>query len=178
MAARAGDVLENPATGERIVFRRTAADTDGEAIEYELFFRPQGFVVREHVHPHQSERHEVLSGRLGLNMDGVDRVLEPGEAVVVPAATPHRLFPVGDGEAHVLFELRPALRTQDLLGTFLRLAQEGKVSARGNPRLLPLALIAREFEREGHATRPPLGVQRALLAPLASLARLRGYRIP
>ena len=167
-------VLENPATGERIVFRRTADETGGEALEYELFFRPQGFLVREHLHPGQSERHEVLSGKLGLHLGGEDRVLEPGDAVVVPAATPHRLFPVGDEQVQALFELRPALRTEQLLETFVRLARDGKVDGKGNPRPFELALIAREFEPEGYATKPPLAVQHALLAPLAWLAKLFG----
>ena len=33
--ARAGDVLENPVTGERIVFRRVAADTNGELLLFD-----------------------------------------------------------------------------------------------------------------------------------------------
>jgi mannose-6-phosphate isomerase-like protein (cupin superfamily) len=175
--ASAGQVLENPVTGERVVFRQTAAETGGESLEYELVFRPQGFLAREHLHPGQSERHEVLSGRLGLHMDGEGRVLEPGDAVVVPAATPHRLFPVGDEQVHALFELRPALRTAELIETFYRLAREGKVDGKGNPRPLELALIARGFEREGYATKPPPAVQRALLAPLAAFARLLRRRI-
>ena len=173
MAANA-KVLENPVTGERILFRRTTADTGGEALEYELLFRPQGFLVREHLHPCQSERHEVLSGKLGLHLGGENRVLEPGDAVVVPAATPHRLFPVGDGQVQALFELRPALRTEQLLETFVRLARDGKVDGKGNPRPFELALIAREFEPEGYATKPPLAVQHLLLAPLAWLAKLFG----
>jgi mannose-6-phosphate isomerase-like protein (cupin superfamily) len=175
--ASAGDVLENPATGERVVFRRTAAETGGEALEYELRFRPQGFLVREHLHPAQSERHEVLEGRLGLHLDGEDRVLEPGDGVIVPAAAPHRLFPVGDEPVHALFELRPALRTEELLETFVRLAQEGKIDRKGNPKPLELALLARAFEAEGYATKPPLAVQHVLLAPLAWLAKLLGRKI-
>ena len=56
-------------------------------------------------------------------------------------------------------------------------AREGKVDRKGNPRPLELALIARGFEAEGYATRPPLAVQRALLGPLAALARLLGRRL-
>jgi quercetin dioxygenase-like cupin family protein len=96
-------------TGERVVFRRTGTETNGEALEYELVFRPQGFVVQEHVHPRQSERHEVLSGRLVLRTADGERVLGPGEAVDVAAGTPHRLFAVGGDPVHALFELRPAL---------------------------------------------------------------------
>ena len=58
--ARAGDVLDNPATGERLTFLRTAADTGGEVLEYELEFVPRGFAARDHLHPAQEERHEVL----------------------------------------------------------------------------------------------------------------------
>ena len=176
MAANA-KALENPVTGERILFRRTTADTGGEALEYELLFRPQGFLVREHLHPGQSERHEVLEGKLGLHLDGEDRVLEPGDVVTVPTATPHRLFPVGEGKVNALFELRPALRTEELLETFVRLAKAGKVDGKGNPKPFELALIAREFEPEGYATKPPLAVQHVLLGPLAWLAKLFGRRL-
>jgi mannose-6-phosphate isomerase-like protein (cupin superfamily)/uncharacterized protein YndB with AHSA1/START domain len=173
--ARAGDVLENPVTGERIVFRRTAADTDGAALEYEIRFRPQGFVAQEHLHPRQSERHEVVEGRLGLAVGGREQVLEPGDSVVVPPRTPHRLFPVGDGLVTAIFESRPALETEVLLETFVRLAQEGKVNAKGYPDPLHGALLAREFVPEGYATRPPLAVQAVLFAGLAAVARGVGY---
>ena len=173
----AGESLENRATGERLVFRRTAADTNGEALEYELVFKPQGFVVQEHLHPGQSERHEVVAGQLGLELPSGKQVLRAGDVVDVPAGTPHRLFAVDDERVHAVFELRPALRTEQLLRTFFRLAAEGKVNEKGTPGLLHLALIAREYEPEGYATKPPLAVQRALLGPLAALARARGYRV-
>jgi len=175
--AKAGDVLENPVTGERLVFRRTAAETGGEVLEYELVFRPQGFVVQQHVHPSQSERHEVTAGALGLELPTGRQVLRAGDVVDVPARTPHRLFPADGSLVTAVFELRPALRSEELLTLFFRLANEGKVSRKGNPHLLELALIAREFEPEGYATKPPLAVQRALLAPLAALARRRGVRV-
>ena len=172
-----GDVLENPVTGERLVFRRTAAETGGEALEYELVFRPQGFAVQQHLHPHQSERHEVVAGALGLELPSGRQVLKAGDVVDVPAGTPHRLFAVEDGRVTAVFELRPALRTEQLLRLFFRLAREGKVNSKGNPHLLELALIGREFEPEGYATKPPLAVQRALLGPLAALARRRGIAV-
>ncbi len=115
----------------------------------------------------------MIAGELGLRLPGGEQVLRAGDTVVVPAATPHRLFKVGDEQVHALFELRPALRSEELLRRFFRLAQEGKVSAKGMPSLLELALIARDFEQEGYATKPPLTVQRALLGPLAMIARNR-----
>ncbi len=72
--------------------------------------------------------------------------------------------------------MRPALRQEVLAETLTGLARDGKVSSRGLPGLLQLAVIAREFEDEGYGTRPPLAVQRAVLGPLAEIGRRRGYR--
>jgi quercetin dioxygenase-like cupin family protein len=173
--ARTGDVIENPATGERIVFRETAAETDGELLRYELFFRPRGLVSREHVHPCQEERHEVVSGVLRASVEGRERTLSMGDVLVVPPGISHRLLSAGE-DVHLLLELRPALRSETLLETFAALASEGKIGKRGYPNPLRLALLAREFEQEGYVTWPPLPVQKAAAAVLAPIGRLIGYR--
>jgi mannose-6-phosphate isomerase-like protein (cupin superfamily) len=174
--ARAGDVLENPVTGERVVFHRTARETNGEALEYELFFRPSGFAAQDHLHPKQEETHEVVSGVLGMTIAGRDVVLHPGNVEVVPARTPHRLWSRDDEPIHLRVEIRPALRQETLIETFVGLAREGKVNAKGYPNLLQLAVISRAYEDEGYALKPPLAVQRALFGPLAALGRALGYR--
>jgi mannose-6-phosphate isomerase-like protein (cupin superfamily)/uncharacterized protein YndB with AHSA1/START domain len=163
--ARAGDTLENPATGERLVFLKTAADTDGEELEYELTFVPKGFATRAHLHPSQEERHEVLEGSLGIVVAGRERRLGPGDVETVPPRTAHRIFATGDRPVRVRFASRPALRSAELLERLFELGEK--------PGLLDLALIGREFAPEGHPTRPPLPVQRVLLTPLAALARAR-----
>ena len=172
--ARAGDILENPATGERIVFTETAAESDGARLRFDWFFTPKGVVAQEHLHPGQSERHEVVAGRLGLVVDGEERVLGPGDAVVVAPGTPHKL--VAYGQVHARIELQPALRQELLIETFAGLERDGRISRGGLPSLLQLAVIGREFAAEGHATKPPLPVQRVLLGALAAIGRRRGYR--
>ena len=174
--AKSGEVLENPITGERIVWRRTTKETRGEALAYEMTFRPRGFVAQRHVHPHQSERHEVLSGGLGLAFESGEQVLSAGDVVDVPAGAPHRLFPVGDGDVHAAFEVRPALRSEVLIETYAGLASDGKLSTRGYPHPLQLAVFVREFEPEGYATRPPLALQRVVFGLLSEIGRRRGYR--
>ena len=67
---RAGDSIENPVTGERIVFRKTSAETNGEAVVIECFVKPNGAVAKAHVHPSQDERFEMLKGSLALKLDG------------------------------------------------------------------------------------------------------------
>ena len=163
--ARAGDTLENASTGERLVFLKTAAETNGEALEYELTFVPKGFATQEHLHPSQEERHEVLDGSLGIVVVGRERRLEPGDVEVVAPRTPHRIFAIGSEPVRVRFESRPALRTAELLERLFELGEK--------PGFLDLALIGRQFAPEGHPTRPPLPVQKVLFAPLAALARAR-----
>ena len=174
--ASAGDVLENPSAGERLVFLRTAAETGGEVLEYELEFVPRGFAVRDHLHPLQEERHEVLDGSLGIVAAGRERTLGPGDVEVVPVATQHRIFATGDTPIRVRFASRPALESEVLLETLFGLARDGKVGKRGDPSVLQLAVIFDEFAELGRPVKPSPGVQRALFAPLAALGRARGYR--
>ena len=106
--ARAGDTLENAATGDRLVFLKTAVETDGQELEYELTFVPKGFATQAHLHPSQEERHEVLDGSLGIVVAGRERRLGPGDVETVPPRTAHRIVAIGDEPVRVRFTSRPA----------------------------------------------------------------------
>ena len=86
--ASAGEVLENPVTGQRVVFEATARETRGELLRLRSYGETGGFFAQEHIHPRQSERHEVISGQLGLSVAGHERVLGPGDVVDVPPGDP------------------------------------------------------------------------------------------
>ena len=43
-------VLQMPGLGVHVELRRTAADTDGEYIEFDVVGRARGFLAVEHVH--------------------------------------------------------------------------------------------------------------------------------
>jgi quercetin dioxygenase-like cupin family protein len=163
--------------GERLAFRETGRDDEGEFLRYEVFYQPGGIGSRRHVHARQSERHEVLSGTLGLCAAGQQHRLSPGEAVVVPAGTPHRAFRLSEGDVHALIELRPPLQYEAIFETFAALSRAGKLTRRGYPRNpLQAAVLFAEYEDESRLVQPPRRVQRALLAPLAALGRALGYR--
>jgi quercetin dioxygenase-like cupin family protein/uncharacterized protein YndB with AHSA1/START domain len=174
--ARAGDVLDDPTTGSRLVFLQTASETGGELLEYELTFVPGGFSARDHLHPQQSEQHEVLEGSLGLSVGGRELRLRPGDSETVPQNTQHRIFKTQEEPLHARFTLRPALDSEVLLETLFGLARDGKGDESGNPSPLQLAVIFSEFAHLGRPPRPPASVQRAVLAPLAALGRLKGYQ--
>jgi quercetin dioxygenase-like cupin family protein len=172
--AYTGQVIENPISGERITFRRTAADTNGELLEIELELTPDGHVPGKHVHPEQQERFEVRSGRMSFELGRETIVAEAGDTVVVPAGKAHTFENAGDGPAHARVQVTPALRMEQLFETSIELARSGRTTSKGLPKPLDLALFTREFAREVQGAFPPVWVQRATLAPLAWLARKRG----
>jgi uncharacterized protein YndB with AHSA1/START domain len=168
--AQAGDTLEMPSLGMRIVFRQTAAETGGELVEYDVIGHPRGFVTQGHVHLGQDERQEVVAGEAGLAIHGGKRTLHPGEAVTIPKGTPHRHYPPGPGEGHIRTELRPALGTEAFLERLAELDRDGQITARGYLKPVAAARLMRDFAAEGHATRPPLPVQRAFASAVLGVA--------
>jgi quercetin dioxygenase-like cupin family protein len=173
--AYAGQVIENPVSGERITFRETAADTGGELLAIDLELSPDGHVPGMHVHPIQEERFEVTDGTMRFKLGGKKVIAHPGDVVVVPPGVRHKFVNAGDEEARARVEVRPALRMEQLFETTVALAEEGRTTRKGLPKPLDLALFVREFEQEVKAAFPPAWVQRVTLAPLAWMARKRGY---
>ena len=170
-----GDTIENPITGERIVFRKTSAETNGESVVFECFVQPGGHVAAAHVHPYQDERFEILGGALGFELDGTELEAGPGERILVPAGSKHRFRNSGDGEAHFVCEVRPALGFESLLATMFALAADGKTNHKGMPNKLRLAVIARHHFDTVRLPFPPAWAQRIGLALGAPLGRLVGY---
>ena len=175
--AYAGQTLENPASGERITFRRTSAATGGEllAIDLELPANrrvPGGL----HIHPLQEERFEVVEGTMRFRMGRQRIVAGSGEVVVVPPGAKHDFANAGDDQALVRVEVRPALRMEQLFETAVGLAEQGRTTLGGIPKPLDLALFVEEFEDEVQAAFPSRWLLRLVLAPLARLARRRRSR--
>jgi quercetin dioxygenase-like cupin family protein len=174
--AYAGQMVENPVTGERIVFRQTSADTGGELVAIDLALPVGGHVPGLHIHPLQEERFEVTSGKMKFRYGRGTIVAEAGETVVVPAGKIHNFAQYGDEPSQCRVEIRPALKMEQLFETTVRLAQEGRTNKKGMPKPLDLALFVEEFKDEVKAPFPPAPVVRALMAPLRAIARRRDHR--
>ena len=164
----AGDTIENPVTGERLVFHETSRETNGEAVVFETFVQPDGFVAAAHVHPKQEERFEILSGTLSLKVGGEEIVAGQGETVTIPAGTPHRFWNAGGAEARFRCEVRPALKFERLLETMFALAADGKTNKKGMPNPLRLAVIARAHFDGGCPARRGKSTAVLTLRPLRS----------
>jgi quercetin dioxygenase-like cupin family protein len=164
---RPGQTLENPVTGERFTFTHTAASTGGELLAFDFALRPGGAVPIPHVHPIQTERFEVVAGRMRFRVGLRTRIAGPGDVVEVAPGVLHSFANAGDEEARLRVEVRPALAMERMLAEVVALARAGRMTRRGLPRNpLELAALARRYDREAHAPLLSVGVQRALLAPL------------
>ncbi|HEY7619267.1 MAG TPA: cupin domain-containing protein [Solirubrobacteraceae bacterium] len=172
-----GQTLENPVTGERFTFVETASTTSGELLAFDLALRPGGAVPMPHVHPIQTERFEVLAGRMRFRVGLRTVVAERGDVVEVAPGVAHSFANAGDSEARLRVEVRPALRMEEMFADVVAMAEAGRMNRRGLPRnLLDLAVLARRYDQEAHAPFIGVAVQRALLAPLVMLAR-RPWRV-
>src|SRR3712207_968704 len=143
--SKAGDTIENPATGERIVVRVGTEDSGGTLLAVDGYVRPGGAVVGEHVHPAIEETFEVVSGLVGFRIDGRESVAGPGERLRVPAGTAHDWWNAGEEEARVAVEIRPGERFEQMSLNLFGLAQDGRTNPKGMPNLLQAAIFAREF---------------------------------
>jgi quercetin dioxygenase-like cupin family protein len=173
--AFSGQTIDNPVSGERITFIQTAADTGGELLEFELQLAADGRVPGAHIHPEQEERFHVLEGTMTFRLGMKKITAVAGETVVVPAGRVHKFTNGGDGVARARVEVIPALDMEDLLTTTTELALEGRVWRSGMPKPLHLALFVGRFRREVRAPLTPAWMVRALMSPLAALARARGH---
>jgi quercetin dioxygenase-like cupin family protein len=142
--ASAGQTVVNPATGERVTFVKSAADTGGELLELELVWPRPGQRAPEHVHPEMEERYEVLSGNAAFRIGGEERTAHPGDVVTVPPGTPHLAWNPTTEEVRLKVEFRPALRWEEFVVRLF--AGED-----------PVRDLMREFRREIAAAPPPPG---------------------
>lgn len=170
------DVIENPVTGERMVVRMPAAQSPDGLFAADFYARPGAAVVGEHTHPYMTETFTVIRGRIGMRIDGRVGEVGPGTRTAVPPGTRHDWWNAGPEPAWAVVEVAPGARFEKMLRNLFFLAADGKTDRLGRPKLLQLALLAREFDDTARLTRPPRAVQRILFAALAPVARWRRYR--
>ncbi len=171
----AGDLIENPVTGERVRFIETARETDGEYVLIDVEVDPNGAVAKGHVHPYQTEQFEIVDGTMGFKAGGKTVLAGPGDVVTVEPGKPHRFWNAGDTVARFHCEVRPALGFESFLETMFGLAADGKTNASGMPNPLRLAVIANEHFDDVRLPYVPAFLQKAALATGATLGRLAGY---
>lgn len=150
-----------------------ATDLVDQPLTVEAEFAP-GARSGQHVHPHQEERYEVLSGVLDVFLDGRWRSLQPAQSVHIPRGAVHAFRNSANTAARALNTHDPGLRFQEYLECLEQLIREGKVTGMSGLRNgIYLSLHSMEFRREFMSVRPPDWFLRAL----ASVGGTLGFKL-
>ncbi|HEY3018650.1 MAG TPA: cupin domain-containing protein [Solirubrobacteraceae bacterium] len=161
----------DPNRRQRYEFRR-----EGENLIVEVEVAPGGDVP-PHFHPAQEERWTVREGQVRFKVGKRKVVPEPGVELVVPPRTKHSFKNVGDREARIHVEVRPALELQAFLEDAAALSRAGVYTRRGvvkTPRgALRMAEFVDRYRDTTVVTWPPPALQRVLFAPLLRFSRRR-----
>ena len=182
----AGDVIENPIMGQRIVLGMTPYDTGGAFTELEYTCKPftgKG-AAPAHFHPTFEERFEILAGEARYRLDRDERDAHPGDLLVFPAGIIH-LHPWSISAD----ELRVRQRTTatppnllllaasgDSLVTLFGLARDGKVNKQGIPNILQLAVLVHSMMPGTYLAGLPVPAQQIVFGTLAALGKAAGYK--
>jgi quercetin dioxygenase-like cupin family protein len=174
--SRAGDVIVGRATGQRAIMLVGSEESQDGLIAFHLFVRPGGTGLREHVHPTLTERFRVLGGRVGVCIDGEQRVLEQGADLTIPPGIRHFWWNAGPGEAEMLVQIDRGRRFELMVCTLFGLGNDRLTNRKGMPRLLQRAVIQREFRDVAEFVGQSRLLQRLAFALLAPIGQALGYQ--
>ena len=170
-----GDELYDKRFRERYQVLEAARDSGGELVRIQDTAAPGPSQRPMSAHPAQRERFEVLSGTLGLTVDGEQHLLGPGDSFVVEPGARHLPRNAGDGELRFLAEIRPAGRFEEFLA---EITAVNNTEREGLAYLLTAAGVIHRFPDVEHPTPLPRALDRALFAALAAAGKLLGLGIP
>lgn len=175
---RAGQMIENPVSGERIIYGKTSHDTGDELIQFDYFLRPHGvgFGATPHYHLRQEEWLKIVSGRLQYILGSKKASIGPGEEIVLRPKIPHAHgVNSSDEELHVKWESRngQAQAAERFAQTWFGLARDGKSNKVGTPKLLQLAVM---IQGNRDRIRPSSRYVAALVPILAPIGKLSGHK--
>ncbi len=170
-AAPSLPVLVLKETGERFFFQSSARESGGR-------FRFRWHLARgkvgppAHRHLHETEHFQVHAGHLQVFMNGTCHDLHPGDALTVPAGTPHFFGHPGDEEAVVDVTLGASAMEDLLVPMAVAYPETQGPPLSALPRLM--VHLARGIETGASVPVSPIG--RSLITLLGAFFRLLGAR--
>ncbi|MEM6430825.1 MAG: cupin domain-containing protein [Deinococcota bacterium] len=172
--AQSGQVVQGKYT--TITFLETAAESHGKRLRFKQEVQPGAPETPGHFHLKQVEHFKVLSGTMGVQVEGIEQILSAGETISVPIGVPHAMWNAGDDVLVQEIALEPALRSETFFETVTGLECDGLIPD-GKPTFKQLLQVSLLFPFYGNALADvPLLAQKILFTVLALPARLVGLR--
>jgi quercetin dioxygenase-like cupin family protein len=170
-----GQKLINKVTGDSYEFLATAEDTNGEHVSLLTNLVAKGKIVPNHFHVLQDETFEEVSGKLTIWLNGKTFDLGTGDHVHLLKNQPHNHFNCSDDTVTYIHTVSPALDFGYLVENLVGLATDGK-SKNGNYGLVQELVTLKYLDSKAYLADIPMGIQKVLMAIIAPLGRLAGYR--
>jgi mannose-6-phosphate isomerase-like protein (cupin superfamily) len=183
---RAGQVFENPVTGERMIVNKTGHETNGTILDIEFFVKPNSETgPNAHVHPHFAEHVEIISGSARYQVGQTQLQASTGDVVILPKDVPH-IHPWNIGQDVLHWRKITQLDTSDMqileaaagfFESMYALAQQGKVGKNGLPKnLLQTIMLLYSLEPSAYVAGMPIGLQHSLFGILTAIGRVLGFK--
>lgn len=167
-------VLDIQPQGEHLTFHGEP-DPTAPSLTFDLVMSPGSPGPDPHIHARQVETFEVISGEMHARLGKKEeRVIGPGETLVVPAGQVHSFHNPSESEPLVIrITVEPALNFQWFLTESARLAIAGGGRWKDAP-LLEQVWILQQTRDEHEIPGLPRPVTSLLLASISGLAVLLG----
>ncbi|MBB6612662.1 cupin domain-containing protein [Pontibacter sp. Tf4] len=165
--------IYNPLAKDKVTFLASGEETGGayELVEVEL---APGGGVGLHYHTNLAEEFEPVRGILGIELDGRQLQVHPGQMAVAPVNSLHRFYNPSPTET-ILFRtyIRPARNFEKTLRIAYGLVNDGKTNNKGIPASIwHMALLF--TYGESYLPGIPLLLQKKIFGFLAWLATRLG----
>lgn len=164
-----GDSFESEVQNDKI----TVIDQDGDDLLVEIQFGPHAEGPPVHIQTGWDETYRVVSGTLGLIVDGERKELEPGEEFTIRRGVPHK--PHNPTDEPVVCRVGMPTEFVVYLSQVYGYMDEDEKNIEPPRMIFQMALFNQHFDSylgEG----PPVFVQKALNFFFIPIARLMGYR--
>jgi len=184
--ATAGQAFENPVTGERMVFNKTAHETNGTVLDIEFFVKPDtGKGLAAHFHPYFAERVEIIAGSAHYIVGKAELPAQAGDTIMLPKDVPHiHPWNIGSDVLHWRkitqldkSDMQLLLASAAFFESLYALAQQGKAGKDGLPKNpLQTVVLLQALEPSAYVAGIPIWIQRPLFGVLAAIGRALGYK--
>ena len=111
-------VLVNRRSGDQLIVLVSTEASAGERFRFEYVAHTATPAPANHVHADQEESVEVLSGMLSCRLGGEERLLGPGDTLLIPPGVPHAVWNAAPAGCRSVGEFRPARDTQAMFESF------------------------------------------------------------
>jgi mannose-6-phosphate isomerase-like protein (cupin superfamily) len=127
-----------------------------------------------HIHPHQDEEFQILSGALDVWLNGQWQQLSTGQKITIPKGSPHEFRNTSGEVVRLINTHTPGLRFREYMEGIERLIRENKITGMGGfKNTLYLSRYVVEYNDVLILVKPPY----PLVKLAARLASLLGYSV-